>query len=452
MTPTSTLSFRLSMLARGALAAALAAALTGCGWFGDDDDKKPQVAGNRLNVVELEEGIKVDPRISDVQVILPQPSANSTWAQPGGVPTHALQHLRAGGAFERLWRSDIGAGSDGRASLTAVPIVAEGKVYTLDTRSRVRAFNTATGDRLWQVELAPEDEDERAGFGGGVAFNNGRLFVTTGFGDIVALDAQTGEELWKKSIGLPIRAAPTVTDDKVYVISTDNKLTAYAWSDGTTEWSERALVETAGVLSATSPATDGEIVVAPFSSGELLAFRVQNGAQVWSDTLTRASNLTAMASINDISARPVIDDTRVVAVSHSGRMVIIDKRTGERIWTRNIASVHTPWVAGDWIFVITTEQKLLCVSARDGRVRWMTQLPAFDDPKDQTGPIVWTAPVLVSNRLFIAGSEEEALLIAPSTGEILEKIDLPDKAFIQPVVADETIYLLLDDGDLLALR
>jgi outer membrane protein assembly factor BamB len=180
--------------------------------------------------------------------------------------------------------------------------------------------------------------------------------------------------------------------------------------------------------------------------------RVANGTAVWSDSLTRTGNLTSLSELNDIAGRPVIDRDRVFAISHSGRMVSIDLRTGERAWTRDIGGVQTPWVAGDYLFVITNDQELLALSRRDGRIRWIAPMPRWKDPKDKEGPILWSGPVLVSDRLVLVSSTGDAASISPYTGEVLGRIGLPDGALIAPVVADETLYVLTDDAALLALK
>ena len=80
---------------------------------------------------------------------------------------------------------------------------------------------------------------------------------------------------------------------------------------------------------------------------------------VWSDQLVKAARFTPLAALSDIRGKPVVDRGRVIAISHSGRMAAIDLRTGERIWDRDITGVETPWVSGDFIYVVTTQAELL---------------------------------------------------------------------------------------------
>ena len=446
-----TVTWRVSRLAAAMAAAFL---LAGCETIGDlvspGDD--PPLPGERISVLSLEQALEADPRIAGTPVVLPAPYVNENWAQPGGFPDNVLHHLDGAEVLTRAWRVSAGAGSGSRGRLTAPPIVADGRIYVLDSRGSVHAFDATSGARQWAVDLTPEDEDSRQGFGGGIAYDSGAIFAATGFGTVVALDAATGDRLWIHQGGTPFRAAPTAVGGRVFAISFDNQLAALAQSDGAVLWTHSGIQETAGILGSPSPAVSGGTVVVPYSSGEVFALKVENGQQIWSDSLTRILTNTALANISDIAGRPVIDRDRVFAVSHAGRMVAIDLRTGERVWTRSIASIETPWVAGEFIFMVTTGAEVVALSRRDGRVRWVTQVQRFRNEENRRGPIAWSGPVLVGDRLLIASSNGATLALSPYTGEVLGETEIPTGTFIAPIAADRTVYILTDDAELLAFR
>jgi len=448
------MSIGISLNTRIATVLMLGISLTACDTINDlispSDD--PPLPGERISVLTLEQQLEADPRIAGLQVILPAPYVNANWAQPGGFPDNVLHHLDAPDAIAEVWSADAGAGSSGDGRLTAPPIAADGRVYVLDAEGGVRAFDAESGTRLWAVDLTPEDADSEEGFGGGIAFDAGALFVATGFGTVVALDASSGEEFWTYNGRTPFRAAPSAVGGRVFAISFDNQITALAQATGEVLWTHQGIQETAGILGSPSAAVSGDTLIVPYSSGELFALRVENGQEIWNDTLTRTLSNTALANISDIAGRPVIDRDRVFAISHAGRMVSIDIRTGERVWTRSLSGVQTPWVAGDFIFLVTTSAEVLALSRRDGRIRWVTQMPRFTDPDDREGSISWSGPVLVGDRLLLASSTGEARAVSPYNGETLGEIDIPRGTFISPTVANKTVYILTDAAELLAFR
>ena len=90
------------------------------------------------------------------------------------------------------------------------PVIAGGRVFTMDSRSLISAFDATTGARLWTADTRPEDDDEGA-FGGGLALAGGWLFAATGLGHVLALEAETGAMQWRQPIGVPVRAAPVIS-------------------------------------------------------------------------------------------------------------------------------------------------------------------------------------------------------------------------------------------------
>jgi len=148
----------------------------------------------------------------------------------------------------------------------------------------------------------------------------------------------------------------------------------------------------------------------------------------------------------------VIDQGLAFAISHSGRMAAIDIRTGTRAWEQGIGGVDMPWVAGEFVYVLTNENQVVCLTRRGGRIRWVRDLPQFEDADDKDDPIKWTGPVLAGDRLLISGSHGEAWSLSPYTGKVLGRLDLSSAAYLPPVVAGGTVYFLTEDGDLIAMR
>jgi outer membrane protein assembly factor BamB len=222
--------------------------------------------------------------------------------------------------------------------------------------------------------------------------------------------------------------------------------------DGRELWNFQSIAESAGILAPAAVAVSGDTVVAPFSSGELVALRAESGKVLWTDQLARSRRVTPLGAISDISSAPVIDRGRVFAISHGGRLVSIDLRTGERAWTQDIAGVQTPWIAGDYLFVVTVDAQVLCLSRIDGRIKWISELEKFEDPAERDGAIEWSGPVLAGDRLILVNSLGQAVTMSPYTGARLGRLDLPEGTFIAPIVANQILYFVTDDADLIALR
>lgn len=427
-----------------ALAACLA--LAACG-----GTKKVPIQGTRVSVLELQKALTPDPKLEATPITLPPPFDNPEWPGAGGYANHAMYHLALAPDISRAWKANVGEGTWRYGRVTAQPVVANGRVFAADANDVVSAFDARSGSRIWRFDPQPKDADTPM-FGGGIAYADGRIFIATGYAQVVAVDAATGKEIWRQSLASPAHGPPTAFAGRVFTITVDNELEVLAAADGHRLWTHNGLPEPTDLLVGASPAVQGDTVIVPYSSGELYALRVENGRSVWSDNLATSRPLGALSSLADIRGQPVIDRDRVFAISHSGILVAIDLRTGDRVWEQDIGGTHMPWVAGDYIFVLANDRDLVCLLRADGHVRWVRPLPRYEDEKDKKHPLRWAGPVLAGNRLVVVSSDGEALSVSPYTGQPLGRVEFSDGVYLDPVVAGGSLYVITDEADLTALR
>jgi outer membrane protein assembly factor BamB len=330
-------------------------------------------------------------------------------------------------------------------------VVGGGFIFTMDSAGAVSAFRANDGVRAWRVEVVPRGE-ERGAIGGGVTLDAGVLYVATGYGDVMALRADTGEAVWTRRIGSPLRGAPTVASDRAFVLTVHNELHALSLADGETVWTHTGIQEVAGLVNGASPAVVSGLVLAPYTSGELFALRADNGRETWSDALTRTGRLVALADISDIAGLPVADRGRVFAVSHAGTFAAIDVVSGARVWEQDLAGVQTPWVAGEYIFLVTTSAEVVALSRDGSGIHWVHALTRYGDPARRRDPVHWFGPVLAGDRLVLGSSEGEVVALSPYTGSELGTFRVSGGVAVPPVVADGTLYILTDNATLYALR
>ena len=445
--------------------------LSGCGVFGGRDRPGTPTVGTRIPVLGTEGRIEADPLLAAIPVTVPAPVANTDWAQPGGNASKTMYHVALGDAPRQVWSVSIGNGNSFRTRLVSEPVVADGRVYTIDTLARVRAFNIETGAELWMHQVRAENSPPEALFGGGVTYDGGRIYVTNGAGDAAALDAATGARVWMVKPGGPLRGAPTVAGDTVYMLSQDSQLYALNATNGELRWQGAGSFELAGVFGSAAPAFAQSTLVAGYASGELTAYRYENGNVVWQDALARTGISTSVGQLSDIDADPVIDNGRVFAIGQGGRMVAVELITGQRAWEINIGGLSTPWVAGDWVFVITDKAQLLAVARSSGRIRWISQLPGFRHPEEQRtpsradivagrtatvrpgrDPIFWRGPVLAGNRLILTSSTGNIIFASPVDGSVQTTVEHRAPISLPPIVSNNTLIVLDDEGRLTAWR
>jgi outer membrane protein assembly factor BamB len=431
----------------------------------------------RISILSLNDTLEVAGTILPSEIVLPAVYTNPDWPQTGGYATHAPQRTNVPGNLNKIWSKGVGKGSNRKGRVVSSPVVAGGVIYTVDGNNKVVAMDANTGSSLWdyKIRVAKTKRTRKGGtslvdrvkdpfiwgdkggsdkeaVGGGVAVSDGRIYVTSGFGLAVALDATTGSEIWRTRTRTPIHSAPAVDNGRMFAVSDDNELFAFDADTGAILWTYQAIIETARMLTAPAPAIIDDVVIAPFSSGEIVALRVQNGGVLWQDSLDASGLLTPLAALNDIGSGPVVADGYVFASAQSGSLGAFDLRTGQRVWSQPAGSLGFPLVVGDFIFTVTTEGQVACLSKADGTVIWLTQLQAFKNVKKRKKRIAWAGPIMAGERLLVMGSNGRAIEVSPFDGSIIRNFKLSGEVYVPPIVANDTVYYITDGAKLVALR
>lgn len=416
-------------------------------------DEKKRLEGERISILDLQKELKPSLNKKNIKITVPEASNNTSWPQNGGYAHHSMQNLQLGPIeqIEKIWESSIGTGSTNAAPLTARPVVGDGRVYTLDTRLKVRAFHDQTGRLLWESDVKHLTEEDIV-IAGGLSYDGGAIFVTNGYNEVLALSAQDGKILWRSKIKAASRAAPTIKEDRVFVTMLNNNVAALDVRTGEILWEYEGIGETTGLLGAASPAADDSIVLAALSSGDLIALRLENGATLWTDTLSNVNPYSGITSLSDIRGMPILSGDVALGVSYGGKMAAIEKQSGNRLWQANISSGETPWIAGEVVYVVSADSKLIALSIYNGDILWIKDLQKFANEEKRKNPLLWMGPVMAGGRLILVSNDGRVIEHNPVNGEETASWSVKRPVGFAPILAAGTLFILSDDGRLLAYR
>ncbi|MFN3816118.1 MAG: PQQ-binding-like beta-propeller repeat protein [Brevundimonas sp.] len=426
---------------------------------GDDGPQSVASAGERVSILEFEQRLTPSTDLAGRDFFVPGPQAITAWPVPGGNLEQSLEHVIAAPDFTVAWRRNIGEGGSRTTQITATPVAANGRIYVMDGEARVSAVDANTGAIVWQTNLRPDGRDRA--YGGGVAVSGDRVYVTSGYRLVSALNAATGAVEWTTPFDAPIHGAPTVAGGRVFAVDVDNQILALDATTGALSWSYQAISEPARLMRASSPAVTGETVIAPFSSGEVVALRANNGQELWTQVLSRTSRTSALSEIRDIAGRPAVSRGVVYAVSHSGLISAMDVRTGQPAWQLPLAGMNAPWVAGDVVYAVSKAGELTVINRQNGQVYWIRDINEgrtrteggwFFGVGKRTVRPVWSGPILASNRLILVNSDGQAVAYDHKTGQEVASLNLGAAAYIAPIAYNGALYVVTDNGQLVSIR
>lgn len=440
-----TATLRLTM----ALAAALS--LSACA------EREIILPGERLDplAVTTPDGPAVEgpAPVSSTVLALAAPRLNAEWTHRGGNAAHQPGHVALGGGTARIWTSDIGQGNDRRHRIAADPIVAAGRVFTLDSRARVTA-TALSGGRAWSTDITPALESGDSASGGGLAYEGGRVYATTGFGELVALDAASGGVLWRQRVEAPIGGGPAVQNGIVYVVARNNAGWAVRAADGKVLWQTSGTPSSSGVMGVSVPAVQGNTVIFPFSSGQLLAAESQSGATLWTSQVAGSRIGRAISWVRDMTGDPVISGGTVFGGTSAGRINAVELASGFEVWSARDGANSPVVAAGGSVFAINDQAQLIRLDAATGGAIWRIDLPYYTDAKTKRQDRIHAhfGPVLAGGRLFVASSDGVLRAFDPASGQLVGQGSIPGGAAAAPVVAGQTLYVVSRSGQLHAFR
>lgn len=462
------------MLKRLALLAALFA-LSACSvlpsWMGADTEDT--LKGERLSVLPDRKVLIADAALHEVAVQIPEPRLNTAWIQGQAVAedgTSILRNAKLNGDLSKTAKISDGDAPDEDVRLTSGPIIVGDIVVMLDGQGRLFAYKLdKLNDPMWKLDLlhlaakeksASGEESRWASWfaskedfiGGNIAFVEGAVIVATGDGHIFAVELVSGTVMWQRTMDVSIQSAPSGKHGTVYFVTSDNALYALSLKDGTTQWTHNGVPEQTKILGAPAPVPLTDMVIVPYSSGEIVALKQVNGLKLWEESLQSNRRFGALGfQFSDIMATPVAYAGRVFA-SAQGHLVALDVMNGNTLWDVPVTLSSTPWVAGEWLFGITTQDELVAIQVAQGQIKWVVPLPQYADPEDKKKRIRWSGPVLAEGKLILVGSHGELREFAADSGDALKTHEVGDNILLPPAVAQGKLFLFNNDADLSILE
>jgi outer membrane protein assembly factor BamB len=383
------------------------------------------------------------------------PQTGGDWTHRAGNARHLMPHAALSATPGLAWSAKIGAGSSRKNRIGAAPVVADGRIFTIDAGTGVTATGTNNGATLWATDLTASFDKGGGQSAGGLATAGGRVFATTGYGELVALDAASGAVVWRQRVDAPISGAPATDGSAVYVSGRDGSAWAVDAADGKVLWQVVGTPGKAAYVGTAAPTIGDRAVIFPSSGGDLMAvLKIGGGTKIWQASLAGKRLGRAFALTPDVTGDGVIAGKTLFAGSGSGRTVAMSASSGERIWSAGEGALGPVAVAGGSLFLVNDEARLVRLNAETGEVIWSVEMPYFttDKVKKRKGIYAHYGPVLAGGRIVVASSDGVLRVFDPTNGALVHTAEIPGGAASQPALAGGTLYVVGGNGQLHAFR
>ena len=412
------------------------------------EKKKIKIEGERVSI--LKEGATNDPneKKSTTDIILEDATVLSDWPQSYNSPSHlSINHISDSklNVFNYLV-SGVGEGKNSK--ILGQPVIYDDVLFFLDARSNVISFNLKNNKTIWKRNISLKNERDH-NIGGGIAVYKNSLIINSPYGQILSLEILTGEIKWKINLDSPIRSAPTIFENKSLSLTSSNKLYVLNADDGGLLWQHQGIFNNTTLIDSPKVAVDENIVIVPYSNGEFFALNLNNGKEIWRNSFIDLEVKETTNAFSDIDAFPIIKKDIVVITSAIGKLFAVNKKTGSKLWTRDISSTQTPLVNGNNIFIVNRNKEIICLNILDGGTRWT--LPIEDELSDYK-KYIWLPPILVNSKILLVGGNKKLIVIDTYSGTINKIKNIPNFPVSSPIVVDKIPYLMLRNGDIIKIE
>lgn len=338
---------------------------------------------------------------------------------------------------DQVWSSDVGGGDGDVLRLGLQPVLADGRVYVAGHDGDLKALELDSGRELWRAETELR-------LSGGPAVGSGLVVTGTSEGDVVALDAQTGAEVWRARTGGEVLAAPVITTEVVVVRTVDGRLRGLRRDNGTEIWSYEQQVPRLTLRGNGAPVVAGDMVVAGFDNGRVVALALASGDLLWNTTVAPSKGKTEIERLVDIDSPVRVVGPDVFVVGYQGRIAMLALDSGQIWWSRELSSYRGLAVDDDALYATTADSAVVALRRRDGTEIWR---------QEQFLRRSLTGPSLSGGTLVVGDFDGYLHWLDPATGKLLARAKSGGGRISNaPVPAGAFLLIQTDAGDVQAWR
>ncbi|MDR0631174.1 MAG: PQQ-like beta-propeller repeat protein [Holosporales bacterium] len=406
-------------------------ALAGC-------TTKSKIKGERELLLLPSVSLVEDKTLLNKPIALPSCRVNDECRQMNETPSHEVSHSCFDvEAAKYRWCINVGRTTGDGERLCSNLVACGNCIFGGTTEGKVFALDVTRRKLLWRTDVATKVDDV-ARIGGLALSLNGDLIVTTSAGDVILLDVQSGKQKKKIHISSPIRSAPTVSPEAIFIQGSNNSLFALDHNLNVL-WDIYEPPESVLFLGNASPSYKDGVVFAACSTGDYRAYYANTGREIWSDYMTSQFLDDTVGNLLHVYASQVVSGDYVFTLGHGGRLVANLNTSGSRVWSAKFSGLNTPAVIGEWLFTTDENGCVYCIQKSTGKVRWTAALPlSIENKRART----WTNPIILSGTVVFVTEYGDLAFFDAADGHIVKMLRTRAKEPSSAIVVNKVLYVL----------
>jgi outer membrane protein assembly factor BamB len=337
---------------------------------------------------------------------------------------------------EKLWGASVGGGGK-KLRLGLGLASASDRLFAAGREGDVAAFDLKTGKQIWRTET-------KLTLAGGTGVGADVVAVGSADGQVVALSAVDGAQRWRVDVKGEILSAPAVTEKEVIVRTVDGKLRALAMADGREIWSAEQQIPRLTLRGAAAPVVAGDVAITGFDNGRVLAVNLADGATVWDSPVSPPRGRTELERLNDIDAAVKVVGDEVFVAGFQGRAAMLALDSGQIWWTRDVSSYRGVDVDDEQMYISTSQGELVALKRRSGVEVWRDTSLKFRR---------LSAPAVAGDHVAVVDLEGYVHWFDRATGALAGRAKTGgNRVTNAPLSVNDTLYVIDDDGSIVAMR
>lgn len=355
-------------------------------------------------------------------------------------PPAELVSFQATAELELNWSSETFSGVE-QQYLQIEPLVLDDRIVTSGRDGVVYSVNAVDGDVL-------QEFDTTTSVSGGVGGNDSVWLLTSTSGELIAVDGEKGDVIWRLNMPSEALSRPVVYKDIAFVRTVDGQTLSIDLVKGDIRWSYKQTEPSLTLRGSSSPVISRDKLFVGLPNGRLVALSHNDGSVLWDIALAVPQGHSEIQRLTDIDGHAELYGFVLYAASYQGRVAAIDTQQGRILWARDFSSYTGVTVDDKTLYSSDENSHIWALDRYNGATLWK---------QDKLQARQVTRPLLTGDYVIVGDYDGYLHVLSRFDGHFVARVQVGDDEnddigengiVITPTLVDDNIIVTTRNGRL----